>query len=519
MKSLVLEDLTIEQKIGQMLLCRSPIDAEDKEFILELLRNKSLGGIHLGYRFKDDIPELLEAAGYPVLICENMEFGYEESCIKLPSPMAVSATDSEEMAYEFGRMTAIEAKTAGYNVVFGPIVDIAMNPLSSCVGPRAYGGDKETVARMATASIKGYQDQGMIVTAKHFPGFGESPVDSHIGMLYLKADEELLTERELYAYVKATEEADLSGVMVGHIMVPKVDPKYPASISPTLIGMLRKAGYNGLAMTDSLAMVGMTNLFGLEESHGLAMAAGNDMVMTSYRISAKTAYEYMLKAYKDGVVTEEQINEAAARVLEAQAKTLKQPQQKTLSQKDKDIAVKMSEDAITAKLFGVKEASISTEDKHLFILEVNNTFVDPETGESQVDDCGISESEELIKKWFPNSDIMKINEFPSRKQMEDTLSTTMKYDSIVMVTYNQSLSYMGSSDLTKRMLALMEGIAHKLSAVVLFGNPYAAREFPPVPRIIFGYDRGYCEEATFKVLSGNLAAKGKLPVNVEFKES
>ena len=526
MQSLVLSELSIEQKIGQMLLARPPINKIDKAFIHDLIKNHALGGIHGTGKYRrfdsdlegderDEVKEYNELADYPILICEDMEFGYARGEIQLPPPLAIASTGSEEMAYEFARITAIEARSAGYNTVFGPVLDIAMNPRSSCVGPRTFGDNKELVARMATATIKGYQDHGMVVAAKHYPGFGESHVDSHMGMVYLSGDEKGLVERELYPYIHAMQKADLSGVMVGHIMVPKIDAHYPASLSPKLIGLLRQIGYNGLIMTDSFSMVGVTNLFGMEECHRLAMMAGNDMVMTNYRIGAQTAYDYMLKAYKDGCISEQQIDAAVTRVIAAQNRTLSKSPQMTITQKEKDAAEEMAKRAIAVTLNQVDSAAIDVDKRHLFVVEQGNPFIHPESGKLYYETNGLDVAVQLLKEKFAKSDFIKIDEFPSKSEMEYVLNQTIQYDSVVMIAFNKSLSYMGSSDLTNRQRAFMEAIAHKLSAIVLFGNPYAARQFIPVPRLIYGFDNALCQEYAIKTLAGEHTPIGRLPVCVQ----
>jgi len=479
-----------------------------------MIAEKKLGGIHLGSNM--DISEYLDAADYPILICDNMEFGFSAGSTKEVHPLAVSAADSEENAYDWARNCAVEAKAKGFNVVFGPLVDIAMNPKSSCVGSRTFGGDKETVARIANAAIRGYQDNGMIVTAKHYPGFGESHVDSHIGMVYLKGDKGSLIKRDLYPYISAIKEADLSGVMVGHIMVPKIDPKYPATISQPLISLLREIGFDGLAMTDSFAMIGLTNMFGLRECHGMAMAAGNDMVMTSYRIKAMTAYEYMLEAFEKGVVTEEQINASVRRVIEAQNKTLKQPEQKELTEEDKSLSLRITEEAATAILNGVDSAAIATDKRHLFVVQTKNPFEDEQREGYKLEGRNMDYFTRRISEEFKNSDVILVNEFPSRRQMEDVCNISRDFESVVFVCFNKNIAYMGTSDLTRRTLSLIEGCAHKTSAVVIFGNPYAARELAPVRRIIFPYEGGYADETAIKVLTGELKPQGKLPLPVTF---
>lgn len=526
MKSLVLSELSIEQKIGQMLLARPPINKKDKAYIHELIKNRALGGIHGTRRYRrfdsdlegdelDEVGEYNGIADYPILICEDMEFGYSRGEIQLPPPLAIASTGSEEMAYEFARLTAIESRSAGYNTVFGPLLDIAMNPRSSCLGPRTFGDNKELVARLATAAVKGYQDQGMVVTAKHYPGFGESHVDSHMGMIYLSGDEQSLIERELYPYIRAMQEADLSAVMVGHIMVPKVDRQYPASLSPKLISLLRQVGFNGLIMTDSFSMVGVTNLFGIEACHRLALAAGNDMIMTNYRIGAQAAYGYLLKAYQDGCISEQQIDAAVTRVIAAQNRTLKRSAQTMITQKEKDLAEEMARRAIAVTLHQVDSAAIDVNQKHLFIVEQGNPFIHPESGKLYHEMNGLDVAVKLLQEKFAESDFVKLDEFPSKIEVERVLNVTLPYDSVIMITFNKSLSYMGSSDLTNRQLAFMEAISHKLTAVVLFGNPYAARQFIPVPRLIYGFDNALCQKYAVKTLAGEHTPIGHLPVKVQ----
>lgn len=517
MKSLNINELSIEQKLGQMLICRQPLDNADKEFILQLIKNRSLGGIQISNTKDVKVNEILAAAEYPILICENMEYGFGKGEVSLPCPLALGAINSEDIAYEFGRITAIEAVKAGYNVVFGPILDIAMNPLSCCIGPRAFGGDEKTVAKISKAVIQGYQDQGMIVTAKHYPGFGESSVDSHLGMVYLQQGKKELIERELYPYINVIVNANLSGVMVGHIMVPKIDEKYPASLSPKMIGLLREVGFDGLVITDSLAMVGLTNQFGLGECHCLAIEAGVDMVLASYRIPAEESYEFMLNAYKTGRVSEEQINLAVSRVIEAQQKTLINKKQNTISKVEKHIAKCMSAESIVAIVNDVDQCSISTEIKHLFVVQKDNKFINPENNTMEEEFTKLDNIEELIQVIFPKSDIVRINTFPSTQQMENVASKTMEYESIVMIVNSKTDSYTGSSDLTKRLLSLIEAVSNKISAIVSFGNPYAAREYPYVKRIIFGFEGGDCEEAAMKVLSGEEIPKGEMPIDLKLR--
>lgn len=522
MKPLDINSLSIDQKIGQMLLMRNPINQEDFDFVIDLVKNHSLGGIHISHKYVKDnyyvknerviLDKILATADYPILICEDMEYGYPKGDVSMPYQMAIGSTGSEELAYEYGRLTAIEAKNAGYNVVFGPIVDIAENPKACCVGSRSYGGNKEIVARMAAATIRGYQDNGMIVTAKHFPGFGESEVDNHIGMVYLSGDEKKILEHEMYPYTYTMKNADLSGVMMGHIMIPKIDPVYPASISPKMIQLLRGTGYNGLIMTDSFAMIGMTNFFPLGDCHKLAMAAGNDMVMTSYRMSAREAYGYMMDAFREKMVSEEQITSAAQHVIEAQNKTLKPAQKTALDDNDKAVTRIMAEKAVAAQLNDVDTLAIDTNEKHLFVIQEGVVYKDPVSGAIKTDKCDLNVATEVLKSRFKNADFMTLPEFPVKPQIEHLLATTLKYKSVVMVLTNQSVSYTGSSDACQRMVSIIDGLREKLSAIILYGSPYAAREFGRIKRIVYGFDGEECQRVAALALAGEHTPTGRIPV-------
>ncbi len=529
MQGLHLQELTPEQKIGQMLFCRGAMDQRDFDFLIELVKNRSIGGIHASSRFvRKGIPDLesedmmiqkiLDAADYPVLIGEDVETGFSGvkfmEALDLPHQLALGSADDEPLCYEYGRIGAIQAKSKGYNLVFGPVLDIGMNPESSCVNLRSFGGKKEMVARLAAATIRGYQDQGVIVSAKHYPGFGESPVDNHLEMVYLSGDSTFLLERELYPYTYAMKHADLSGVMTGHIMAPKVDPVYPASLSPKLISLLRSTGYDGLIMTDSLAMVGLTNMFGLEECFRLAMRAGNDMVMGDYRSSIENAYHSMLKAWKDGIIPETQLDCAVSRVIAAQNKTMKKPAQKEISQKEIDSIEEMGRKAISVTLNGVDHVALDRHAKHLFIIQEGNYYLNAETGKIEQESCDLDMFTAFIKEKFTNADFLSIPEFPIRAEIEHAMATSIQYDSVVMVLLNTCNTYTGSADSTKRMLAVLSGLRRKLSAVILFGNPYSAREFGDVKRIIYGYQGKNCQKYAALTLTGEHTPIGKLPVSL-----
>ena len=180
MKRLNIHELTTEQKIGQLFVVRNYVNDEDREFVYEMLEKRAVGGVQI--RVNDDCKAEAERvqshADYPVLICADMERGFPLSQWQIPSMLSLGITCDEELAYQVGAVTAIEAKRHGFNTVWGPVVDLK-NGNAMCKIPRILGSDPEHVAKMGTALLKGYCDNGMIASAKHWPIPLDETKDGH----------------------------------------------------------------------------------------------------------------------------------------------------------------------------------------------------------------------------------------------------------------------------------------------------------------------------------------------------
>ena len=218
MRELKLEELTLEQKLGLTIIARGVRNEEDKKFVLEMIKKRALGGIQVRVErdYAKFIAEIKEAADYPILICADMEHGFPGSKLKIPNQIAISSTDSEEMAYEFAKVTAIEAKNAGYNVVWSPVVDFTVEG-SQCRNIRCLSDDKEIVTRFATCMVRAFQEEGMVCAAKHYPNASTSIHDSHIMAGSSDRTKEELLEEELYPYLQLMKNAELSGIMTNHL--------------------------------------------------------------------------------------------------------------------------------------------------------------------------------------------------------------------------------------------------------------------------------------------------------------
>lgn len=332
------EQLTLEQKIGQMfaLTHRGPIASEESK---RLISERKLGGIFLNidslvepeqvYRLTSALQEaaLSNDPGIPLFISADFVAGagckLKGGAVHFPKNRALGVAGDERLAYEAGRITALESLAMGVNFNYSPVTDINNNPKNPVIGTHSFGDDKELVAKLGAAVIKGYQDHGLIATAKHFPGHGDTHVDSHLDLPVLHFDRKRLEDFELYPFRKAIE-IGTAAIMIGHISVPALDPSgRPASLSyPITTGLLRRElGFEGLIVTDGLSMKGITNTYSMEEACILAIEAGADILLaTASYERAFSMMDAVTEAVRSGRIPESRIDESVGRILETKRK-------------------------------------------------------------------------------------------------------------------------------------------------------------------------------------------------------
>ena len=538
MKPLNLDELTVEQKIGQLFVVRNYVDDEDRAFVYEMLEKRAVGGVQV--RVNEDCAaenaRIREHADYPVLICADMEKGFPISPYQIPSMLSLGITGDEELAYQVGAVTAIEAKRHGFNTVWGPVVDMK-NGNAMCKIPRILGTDPEHVSRMGTAILRGYTDNGMIASAKHWPVPLDEIKDGHAFKSFSQMTEQDILDVVIKPYLHAMKEGVLPAVMSGHYFYPRIDDTYPATLSEKLIGILRSHGFDGLIFTDSFAMVGILHRFGTAACYGLAIKAGNDMILPNYRDSFKTSYNLMLQAYRDGIFTEERLNEAVRRVITAQNATMKEATATEVSEYQKDCIRRVAQDGICLHKNGDVATALDKDSKKLFVIMVENVYRNEDGFVNEISDgAGLEGSlpriRQSILSRFPGSDIKVICQYPSIPQTEAVCRASTKADEVIYMTFCSSGAYRIGENLTENVVNLMDSMSEKISAVIHLGNPYAMERIPRVPRIIMSIgsnsdciDNSFTLPAsnsdsidnTFAVLAEEYEPKGKIPLELKLK--
>lgn len=324
--------LTLPEKAAQLVMVRAggayqnPRTAE-RRALFEQVRELRVGGVVLFDAEVDSLPRLLntlqDAADVPLVVALDLErslsFRIRRGVVPLPFAMAVGATRSEDAARFSGELSAREARAVGVHWAFAPVADVNNNPANPVINIRSFGEDPELVARLSAAFIRGARAGGLLTTAKHFPGHGDTAVDTHLALATLAGDRERLERVELLPFRRALE-AGVDAVMLGHVAAPALDPSgTPATLSaPITTDLLRRRlGFNGLVVTDALDMAGIRAAW-TGEAAVRAVQAGADVLLMP--VDPRVAVQALVRGVREGQLDEARLDASVRRLLETKAR-------------------------------------------------------------------------------------------------------------------------------------------------------------------------------------------------------
>jgi beta-N-acetylhexosaminidase len=324
--------LSLEEKIGQMMMVGFH-GLEAPEYILEWLEQGRIGGVYFFGRnigSPEQVGRLTEAchnaAPRPIFIGIDQEGGsiaqLREGFTESPGAMALSAIDSEELTKQVAKMLAIEMRALGINWTFAPVADITHDIGNPTVGTRSFGINKERVSQLVAAGVRGFQDGMVAACAKHYPGLGNSPVDTHKALAVVNSTADILRENDLAPF-RAAIKSGVATIMTTHTKYPAFDTEYPATLSPIIVQkMLREElNYDGIVCTDCMEMKAITNHYAPGEAAVLAVQAGVDLILVSHtRAHQEASLAGLVEAAKSGRLSEERIDAALARIQAAKSR-------------------------------------------------------------------------------------------------------------------------------------------------------------------------------------------------------
>ncbi|MFI6334666.1 glycoside hydrolase family 3 protein [Streptomyces sp. NPDC050535] len=539
--------MTLEEKVGQLFVMRvyghsatapdqADIDANLKEIgvrtAAELIAKYRVGGIiYFAWAHNTRDPHQIAALsngiqrasldqprGLPVLISTDQEHGIVARVGKpatlLPGAMALGAGRSRDDARTAGRISGTELHALGIRQDYAPVADVNVNPANPVIGVRSLGADPDAVAGLVAAQVKGYQGAGVAATAKHFPGHGDTAVDSHYGFPVITHSRELWETLDATPF-RAAIRAGIDSIMTAHIMVPALDDSGdPATLSPTILtGILRgELGYDGLVVTDSLGMEGVRTKYGDDRVPVLALKAGVDQLLNPPSID--TAWNAVLKAVQGGELTEARLDESILRVLRLKSKLglLRDPY---VSNAGVDRAVGTAGHLRAADRIAERTTTLLVNEEGLLPLSRRRSprvlvvGADPASPSGSDGPPTTVLAGALTELGF-SATALSTGTAPSAATIARAVTAAGDADAVVVGTYNVSAT---SSQKTLVAQLLATGVP---VIAVAIRNPYDVAQLPDVPAFLAAYSWTDVElRAAARVIAGRAEPRGELPVPVQ----
>lgn len=516
-----IKKLSLKEKVGQMI----GLAFSGSEYSNELKMQVEDIQAGLIIYFKDNCinPEQIfnlnkkinEKAKIPPFVAIDQEGGMvarvTEGIVQSPGAMAISATNNKESAYILAKNMGIELRHLGFNFNFAPVGDINNNPKNPVINVRSYSENPQIVTDYVIEAVRGYHDAQLMTSVKHFPGHGDTAVDSHIGLPIVDFDKERLDKVELVPFKKMIE-LDLPGIMASHILYTKYDDKYPTTLSKKVItGLLREElGFKGLVVTDSLTMSAVYDNFSIEQIVLNGFNSGCDILLLcgARNIQMQTEFaETALRLAEEGKIPLETIDAAVKRILKYKQmyhcgemansfndikNDLENPSRMAYAQQVADDSLTLLKDE--NHLLPLKES-----DKTLIVFPQIKVVTLVENDDNTLS-CLADYMPFKVDKHY-----ISIN--PDQKEQDELLDKIKKYDKIVYCSYNANFN--------PNQADLINQIDKNKLIVVAVRTPYDINVLD-VPTYVCSYEASLLSfKALVKFLTGQIEAKGKLPVSVK----
>jgi beta-glucosidase-like glycosyl hydrolase len=514
----VFSTLSLEAKVGQVLFPELRLSQADALTKAEsLIREYGVGGFVLfGGRHPSTAQGLMRLgalSSLPLLITSDLERGAGQQIAgmtEFPPLMALGAAGDTLLAYRVGLVTALEAREAGIGMTFSPVLDVNTNPGNPIINVRSFGEDPSLVARLGESYMRGCREGGLLTTAKHFPGHGDTRVDSHSGLPVIAKSREDLEAAELFPFRKAIRWG-VDAIMVGHLSVPALDSTgTPGSISRTIIEQFLRGemGYGGLVVTDALTMDGVKNWRKGRVPCLLAREAGADILLMPEDVAI--CRDSLLAAFSRGRLDEKSLDASVMRTLLAKEKIFapkggkREPFRITWGG---GLANRVAERSIT--LLDNKGGLIPLGESPGRVVSV--TFGSTPSTASLTEFDGTMR--ETLGKGYEH--------FPLHEKADSSLrhaarASAKAADVLLILVASRVRAYAGYPGVPPELLPLLEEIAVPAKTIfVSLGNPYVITDLPDVAGTLLAYGTdAHSQRAAAAALLGKIPVSGKLPVTI-----
>jgi beta-N-acetylhexosaminidase len=544
-----LASLTLRERVGQMVMFWTLGDytsADDSVFseTLDWVQNQGAGSLAMSLGTPIEVAAKLNymqrRAKIPMLVAADLEPALMRleaavfphylletgGATGFPTAMAIAATARDSDAYDVGKAIATEGRAVGIQVNFAPVVDVNINPSNPVIGTRSFGEDPERVARLSALFVRGTRDGGAAATAKHFPGHGDTDVDSHVGLPVINADMNRLNAVELVPF-RAAIAAGADLVMSAHIALPALggDSTTPATLRPDVMHALLRDSlhFRGVAITDALSMQGVGKGYPLEESVVRAINAGTDILLrpTDNDVRANEvvrAIDVVVAAVERGDLTRARIDESVTRILWLKARVglatgrtvdLDSVRAVVGSKAHRALAQDVAQRSITLVRDSGGAVPLTPLAPNARIAIVSYM---PETELK----AGRAFAKELARLRPGARVIARISPGSVTSQLDSVARSLRGADAIVIAAFVRRVEGEGRTTVPPNVAAWIDSVATDRRAVVVaFGNPYVIRQFPRARAYLNTYGvTDVSEIAAARALAGSQPITGKSPVSL-----
>ncbi|WP_435577505.1 glycoside hydrolase family 3 N-terminal domain-containing protein [Gilvibacter sp.] len=514
----IYNSMSLQEKVGQLFMVdvfsQDPKSKTDK--VKDLIRNYHLGGVIFSkggpYRQAKLNNEFQELSKVPLLVGMDAEWGLAmrlDSTYAYPWNMTMGAVQNDSLIREAGRRIGEHSRRLGVHINFAPVVDINTNPKNPIIGNRSFGESATNVTNKASAFFQGMQDAGVLANAKHFPGHGDTDVDSHETLPTIGFDKARLDSLELSPYKRLIREG-IASVMVAHLNVPALETKdgYPSSISTNIVTNLLKGelGFNGLIFTDALNMKGASNFSDPGEIDLAAFMAGNDILLISEDVPK--AHARIIAAYRAGDISEERLALSVKKILKAKywvGLNNYQPVNEENLFKD----LNAPEDEALNELLLERALTVVKNDSALVPIK---ELKDQRIAYVNFGDASGSAFYEQLKK-YTAVDWVKAN------SLEQLLTRLKKYDRVIIGFHKSNDNPWKSYKMADKEAVWLYEIARQNKVILnVFTSPYALLDLETLTNfetVMVSYQNSeVAQQLAAQAIFGARAAQGRLPVGI-----
>lgn len=535
-----LAQMTLRRKVGQMMMPPvlgdfSPEGSTSETRVERLIDEQQIGGLLVSVGMPTEVAvklnELQARSQVPLLVGSDLETGAGfrlrgavdvktgidlGGATEFPSQMAVGATGDPRLAYEMGRITAEEGRAVGIQVPFAPVLDVNNNPDNPIINVRSFGEDPELVARLGAAYVRGVDEHGAMATGKHFPGHGDTDVNSHTALPVNRAPRPRLDSVELVPF-RAAIDAGLGAIMTAHIGVPALEngSSDPATLSPQVMtGLLRgQLGFGGLVFTDALDMGAIDRGYGRTEAPVRAVLAGADVILQPPSVA--TAIDAIVAAVEGGRIPESRIDESVLRILRVKEK-LGLAQGGGVPPGDVHRKVGIPEHVAVAQEIANKSLVLLKNGRDLLPLAgtrgaqvISVTF-----RRSPNDLLAGRYFNEQLRATYAGLLVESTDRTTPRAVWQTLDRATRKAKLVVVSVY---VTAWDEGAIPKEVTEFIQGLARRRvpHVVISFGNPYLLRRFPDAQAYLLAWSGAeVSQRAAARALVGDIPITGRSPTRV-----